>query len=296
MPRSTTATTQRTPRWPLAIIVTVLVSINVAGLPYYLAPMAERVRSPLHPWLRPSGVIGQSAGILALAIFLFLWLYPLRKRVRWLAFTGSIGRWLDVHITVALALPLLLAIHAAWRFGGLIGLGFDAMMIVVASGIVGRYLYVRIPRSRSGVELTLGEVRQQRERLIGDLLERTKLPRAELERLLEPARPTEAAPGIVRALLSMLQGDIARWRAGRALRRRWRSDPALAALDAGMLRDAARLATRGMALEQQVRMLDATHRVFRFWHVAHRPMAFTALVAVVIHVAVVVALGATWLW
>lgn len=296
MPRSTTATTRHTPRWPLAIIVTVLVSINVAGLPYYLAPMAERVRSPLHPWLRPSGVIGQSAGILALAIFLFLWLYPLRKRVRWLAFTGSIGRWLDVHITVALALPLLLAIHAAWRFGGLIGLGFDAMMIVVASGIVGRYLYVRIPRSRSGVELTLAEVRQQRERLIGDLLERTKLPRAELERILEPVRSTAVAPGIVRALLSMLQGDIARWRAGRALRRRWRSDPALAALDAGMLRDAARLATRGMALEQQVRMLDATHRVFRFWHVAHRPMAFTALVAVVIHVAVVVALGATWLW
>jgi hypothetical protein len=43
-------------------------------------------------------------------------------------------------------------------------------------------------------------------------------------------------------------------------------------------------------------MLAATHRVFRFWHVAHRPVAVTALVAVVVHVVVVVAFGATWLW
>ena len=49
-------------------------------------------------------------------------------------------------------------------------------------------------------------------------------------------------------------------------------------------------------LTQQVRMLGVTHRLFRYWHVAHRPFAITALIAVVIHVAVVVALGATWFW
>ena len=43
-------------------------------------------------------------------------------------------------------------------------------------------------------------------------------------------------------------------------------------------------------------MLDATHAVFRWWHVLHRPVAIAALLAVLIHVAVVVALGATWLW
>jgi hypothetical protein len=43
-------------------------------------------------------------------------------------------------------------------------------------------------------------------------------------------------------------------------------------------------------------MLEATQRVFRLWHVAHRPVALTALLAVLVHVAVVVALGATWLW
>ena len=122
---------------PLAIIVVALVVANAIGAPYYVLPLAERVRSPLHPWFRPSGYVGQPAGILAILIFLFLWMYPFRKKYRWLAWTGAVGRWLDVHVTVALALPLLLAIHAAWRFDGVIGLGFAAMMVVWLSGIVG---------------------------------------------------------------------------------------------------------------------------------------------------------------
>src|ERR1019366_9915412 len=64
----------------LAALSAPLVAINIAGARYYLAPVAERVRDPLHPWLRPSGYVGQSAGILALVIFIFLWLYPLRKK------------------------------------------------------------------------------------------------------------------------------------------------------------------------------------------------------------------------
>ena len=51
-----------------------------------------------------------------------------------------------------------------------------------------------------------------------------------------------------------------------------------------------------MALTQQARMLEATRGIFRFWHVAHRPFAIAALVAVMVHVGVVVAMGATWFW
>jgi hypothetical protein len=66
--------------------------------------------------------------------------------------------------------------------------------------------------------------------------------------------------------------------------------------DPRAVREAVRLASREIALTQQSRMLDATHRVFRYWHVAHRPFAITALVAVFVHVVVVVAVGATWFY
>jgi hypothetical protein len=290
----------------LAVIIGALAVVNIAGWPYYSLPVAERVRSPLHVWLKPSGYVGQSAGILALAIFIFLWLYPLRKKFKSLAWTGSVAKWLDVHILVALGLPLLLAIHAAWRFEGLIGLGFLSMMIVVASGIVGRYLYVRIPRSKSGVELTREEVAARREALLEEIADALGLDPGAVEQTLAIGVTAPDSASAARALGQLLTNDIARWRMKRDLRRRWKSmlrQGSFAfkvdrqrnrASEKQALDEVVELASREMSLTQQARMLDATRKVFGYWHVAHRPFALTALVAVVIHVAVVIALGATW--
>ena len=275
--------------------MTVLVAINLAGLPYYLLPMGERVRSPLHAWYKPSGYIGQSAGITALVIFLFLWLYPLRKKFRWLGWTGAIGRWLDVHVTVALTLPLLLAIHAAWRFEGLIGLGYASILVVCASGVVGRYLYTRIPRSRNGIKLSIEEVTSERKSLLTVIAGSTGLDPHEIERSLKVNPDPYTGLGIVATLLRMVRDDVARWRTARELGRRWARLAGTTA-DREAVRRAVKLANREMALTQQSRMLGTTQRLFRYWHVAHRPFALAALGAVLIHVAIVVALGVTWLW
>lgn len=281
----------------VAAITLVLIAINAIGARYYLLPIGERARSPLHRVLKSSGIVGQTTGIIALAIFAFLWLYPLRKKWRWLAFTGSIGRWMDVHIVAALSLPLLLAIHAAWRFGGIIGLGFWSMMIVCASGIVGRYLYVRIPRSRTGAELSLEEVAGQRRALVQQVVDATGLELDEVTALLATDVVRDEPQSALRAARLMLMNDLTRWRTGREIRRRWRAHGGRAAgLDRRTIDQVADLAAREVALAQQVALLHATHRIFRWWHVAHRPIALTALIAVVIHVAVVVAVGATWVW
>jgi hypothetical protein len=254
--------------------------------------MEVRVRHPWHQWLRPSGVVGLTAGVIAFVIFIFLWLYPLRKKYRKLAFLGSLRRWMDFHVATALALPLLLAIHSAWRADGLIGLGLLAMGIVIASGVVGRYLYVRIPRARNGVELTREEVANSRRELIGSLALTTGLSVDVVERTLGVAPPPVANRGLLRICARLIADDLLRWRRTAELRRRWQGvAPAGHPLTKEALSDAVRLASQEMSLRQQALMLDATHRVFRFWHVAHRPFAITALIAVIIHITVVIALG-----
>ena len=284
-------------RRSLFLVVALLVGVCVVGFPYYTMPVAERVRNPLHPWLRPSGYIGQSAGLVAIVIFFFLWLYPIRKRARWLAWTGSVARWLDVHVLAALVLPLLVAIHSAWRFGGLIGLGFWSMMIVWASGIVGRYIYARIPRSRAGIELTLEEIGARRQTLLEEIARTTGLDIQQIEQTLAPDRPPPGQPTILGTLARLVSDDLARRRGGRRLRRLYYSaGPRRRKQDRVALNRVLRIARREMALTQQARMLDATHAVFRFWHVLHRPVGIAALAAVVVHVAVVIGLGATWLW
>ena len=284
-------------RWPLKLFLVTLGAICLGGWPYYASPMAARVRSPLHVWLKPSGYIGQSAGILALAIFIFLWLYPVRKKFRWLAFTGTIARWLNVHVLAALGLPLLVAIHAAWRFTGLIGLGFWSMMVVWASGLAGRYIYARIPRSKLGVELTIEEIGARRKELLEEIARASGLTPDLIDTTLAAGQAAASRRGLWGTLWRMVADDLARRRAARRLRRLWEArGPHRRKNDRQMLRAMLRLARREMALAQQARMLDATHDVFRYWHVLHRPVAIAALLAVLIHVAVVVALGATWLW
>jgi len=281
--------------WWLLLVAAPLALINIIGAPYYLASIQERVRLPWHQWLRPSGYVGQTAGILALLIFFFLWLYPLRKKFKALAFLGSLGRWMDVHVASALALPLLLAIHSSWRSNGLIGLGLVAMLVVIASGVVGRYLYTRIPRARSGVELTRDEVAAKRRELIELLAATTGLSHEVVDRALDVAPGAAEQGGILRIFWHLISDDLLRWKRTRELRRRWAAvAPAGRPLSREALSDAVEYASQEISLVQQSRMLEATQRVFAFWHVAHRPFAVTALIAVLIHVIVVVAVGATW--
>ena len=242
-----------------AVFIALLVVLNFFGSQYYLAPKADQVRDPLHAWLKPSGFIGQGAGVLALAIFLFLWLYPLRKKFRWLAFTGSIAKWLDVHSLAALGLPLLVAMHAAWRFGGVIGLGFWSMMVVWASGIVGRYLYSRIPRSQAGVELTIEEIGAQRQALLQEIAQRSGLDVAAIEAALDTdPTPTDGTrpladlpPHDLRRPAAPARGD---GRCGSEIQRR---RPLQRRGDMAALKEVVRLANREMALMQQSRMLGS---------------------------------------
>lgn len=277
------------------VVAMLLAGVLVIGQPYYALAVAERVRHPYHVWLRPSGYVGQSAGIAALTIFLFLWLYPLRKKFRWLAFTGAVARWLDVHVAAALVLPLLVTIHAGWRFGGVIGLGFWALMVVWSSGVIGRYIYARIPRSRSGVELDRNEIAAERRRLLEQIASETGLDVQLVERTLATEAPS-AGLGALATLRRMIADDRTRRRAARRLRELCTARSGARGRRGRNVSRAVALARREMALTQQARLLDATHDLFRYWHVAHRPVAIGALVAVLVHVAVVVAVGATWLW
>ena len=56
----------------LIVICLPLLAINILGAPYYTASLEVRARHPWRAWLQPSGYIGQSAGIAAFVIFVFL--------------------------------------------------------------------------------------------------------------------------------------------------------------------------------------------------------------------------------
>lgn len=59
----------------------------------------------------------------------------------------------------------MILFHTAFKFGGIVSVSFWSMIAVVVSGIIGRFIYIQIPRTIEGRELSLNEVKD----LKGDL-------------------------------------------------------------------------------------------------------------------------------
>src|SRR5450631_1560056 len=119
------------------------------GAGYYRLPVEERPFSEQHALLRPGGTIGLRLGIFGTVLFCIIFLYALRKVVPWLGRIGSTRHWMDFHVIVGVSAPILIAMHASFKFRGIAGVAYWIMVAVAVSGIIGRYLYSQIPRSLS---------------------------------------------------------------------------------------------------------------------------------------------------
>ena len=112
-------------------------------------------------------LFGHGLGIFGFLLMLMTeTLYSLRKRTR-NASWGRMSSWLQFHIFTGLVGPYMVLLHTSWKFNGLAGAVTLLTVVIVASGIVGRYIYTRIPRTLDGLEIegTLSEsaLRQARQ-------------------------------------------------------------------------------------------------------------------------------------
>lgn len=90
-------------------------------------------------------LLGHGLGIAGSIMILMTLIYPFRKRI-----LKKKGRQnpLNSHVSYGLLGPSLVVIHSAHNFSSLIGmLVFLSLVLVVFSGIVGRYLYKRVNQS-----------------------------------------------------------------------------------------------------------------------------------------------------
>ncbi len=142
------------------LVVLALVLPFHKGFTYYNTNLEERFFHPDHQSLKPSGVIGHGLGILgSLCMLVGVSAYMLRKRSRKMARLGLVKHWLEFHIFLCTIGPIMVLYHTAFKFGGLVAISFWSMVAVFLSGIIGRFIYIQIPRTIEGRELTLQEVR-----------------------------------------------------------------------------------------------------------------------------------------
>jgi len=271
----------------------------IYGFNYYTLPSNLRPFSPKHALLRPSGTIGVNLGMFGVLMFFLIYLYPLRKRWGWLGRQGNSRHWLDFHVILGTAAPLVIALHSSFKFGGIAGMAFWIMTAVTLSGFIGRYLYSQIPRSLSAAELSIKEIQEAEVKLRWAAEDKHDEIGTDLIALFALPTPAQVARiSIVTALGWMMWLDFKRPFQVSWLRLRAGGFGAWLGSVFGLLRTnnpqlefAIKNARRQASLSKRVLFLSQTKTVFNLWHVVHRPFSYSFALLAILHIVVVLGMG-----
>ena len=274
-------------------------AIFIYGFDYYKLSSIERPFSPKHHMLRPSGPVGLYLGFMGVALFIGIFLYPIRKRWAWLGTIGSTRHWLDIHVLMGLTAPFIIAFHSTLKFKGIAGMAFWIMFAVSASGVVGRYLYAQIPRKVTTAELSMRELQELQDHLARQLAAQNLLPAAHLRALLcMPDANRMARLPIVIALIYMMILDVIRVFGVARLRRHALGFGGYIRTLAGFLptrnrelEKAIRAAAEEAALSKRILFLSRSQKVFHLWHVVHKPFSYAFAVLALLHIGLQFVLG-----
>jgi hypothetical protein len=250
------------------------------GWRYYRTPLAIRGYDAAHALLRPSGPLGQTMGLVGALMMLVPFLYLLRKRMARWTWAGSMKTWLEVHLFCGIVGPVLVTFHTSFKFNGIVSVAYWAMVVVVLSGFVGRYLYVRIPKTLRGTEMSRAELDRLADELRVQIAAATGSDwQAEIAAIDDVARRQSPA--------GLLLGDVGlRLRVGRLARSMNARGVPAAERDALV-----RLTLDRAVLVRRIAYLERTKAAFALWHVFHLPFVYLLLLIVSVHVGVTLYLG-----
>ena len=262
----------------------VVLAVLAAGADFYRTPLLERAHHDGYWQWKAGGSVGHKLGITGSSMMVLMLLYSVRKRVGALRRLGPLSRWLDVHIYLGVFGPLLVVLHSSFKVQGLVALSFWSMVVVALSGVLGRYLYLQIPRTRAGEELALAELETEDRDLSSQLRTRFRLDDSQLASL----DALVAAPGRTGLLggFARLVTDDLRLRSG--LRQFARS---CRAVPRPVVREFERVVREKAQVRRRILLWDRVHELFHYWHVLHKPFALVMYVFMIVHVAVALATG-----
>lgn len=245
-------------------VLTALLGMGYYGFSFYHLPIEERFFSPDYALLKPSGLIGHGLGIIgSLLIVIGVFTYMGRKRIKLFSRWGLLKYWLEFHIFLCALGPVFILYHTSFKFGGIVSVSFWSLVAVVASGVIGRFIYLQIPHSIEGRELSLHEVVQIKDELVIAFQENYGIDISDLNS----------------GNSAKIESEI---RTRNLSRREYKK--------------VKQLVESQRKLVKRIERLDFMQNIFKYWHVAHLPFALIMLIVMIIHVIVVLTMGYKWIF
>lgn len=278
-----------------ALIVSVAIVILAAGYESYTQKFQPglSILSLLHSYGYMKGypVIYQPGkGIWRLmawtgsGMMVVMMLYSVRKRVTLFHSIGSLRHWLSAHMFLGIMGPILVTFHTTFKFGGLIATSYWCMVLTMIFGILGRYIYVQIPRTLAGTELEASDIDKLIESIDAKLGKfSTGVNVAGVRNLLESPDVQLEDQNPLKALIVMFRADFMNSfkiiNLNSLLKRNYH-------LPRKTRIDIVELIKKRAALIRKKSYLSASHKLLHYWHVIHVPLAIVMFFIMFIHIVV----------
>ena len=276
----------------VGISVTILLGIN--GYQYYSTPLEERFFSPDHVMLKPSGAWGHGFGIIGtLMMIIGVGVYMIRKRYRKFFNLGYLKHWLEFHIFLCSVGPVLVLYHTAFKFGGIVSVSFWSMVLVVISGVVGRFIYIQIPRTIQGQELSINELNSMKESLALKIRKVLSEDSSTLYKL-ESIASTDRYKSLRLTTASGL--FIKDYFNTKNLMRVFKKKMKFLGLSKSEQEELINAAKNEIVIARRIAFLRTSQKLFHWWHIFHLPFAISMFVIMIVHVIVTIAFGYKWIF
>lgn len=275
-------------------LVVVLISFYLAfnGYDYYQLTNELRFDHPNHQMLKPSGLLGHGLGIVgSLLMVIGVSIYMLRKRVKFFSRFGILKHWLEFHIFLCTLGPILVLYHTAFKFGGIVAVSFWSMIAVVLSGVIGRYIYLQIPRTIEGREMSLNEINQTKGALNQKLATDYRLEESVLDALMQAVKKRPDRSGS-----SMFRRSVAKFIFERNTIKEVKTILRKHQISDRSFNEVMKLIRDEINLNRKIDRLITMQNLFKYWHVAHLPFALLMLIIMLVHVGVALTFGYRWIF
>ena len=220
-------------------------------------------------------------------------IYMIRKRYKKIFNLGYLKYWLEFHIFLCSVGPVLVLYHTAFKFGGIVSVSFWSMVLVVLSGIVGRFIYLQIPRTIEGRELSVQEILDMKERLtikVRSVLSEDSSTLTEFQRISSADRYKSLNLLTAVGYLHRDFFDIKR------VLRLFKNRIKLIGIIKSERKELIKAAKSELTMARRIAFLRTSQKLFQLWHIFHLPFAITMFVIMVIHVAVTIIFGYKWIF
>ena len=275
-----------------AIVFLTLIYLVYIGMSYYQTTISERFFHSDYESLKPSGIIGHGLGIFgSVAMIIGVSIYMLRKRWRKLSRLGLLKHWLEFHIFLCTLGPIMVLFHTSFKFGGIVSISFWSMVAVFLSGIIGRFIYIQIPRTIEGREMSLHEVSEMKNQT-SSILSASQFLNEESSRIIANSTQKKVETYSKNIFVRYFSQNRSDRKARAEVRRVIRKSK----MPATERKKIIKLVKTELSLHRRIERLDTMKNLFKYWHVAHLPFALVMLAIMIVHVAVTLTFGYRWIF